>query len=667
MPMLFFRLTSFIPALLSLVIAANSWAAVNTEQQTLFLSLEKSLKSGDTALYNKRRSELKNYALLPYLDYLKISKTFAEQSNKTINHFINTHASLPQSYTLRSQWLRYLASNKRWHEYLNGYSKTNNSQLQCLNGVALLETGQKNKAWKAAKELWLVGKSQNKACDPLFAAWKKAGKLSERLTYDRFWLAIANGDIKLARYLDNGIKTPAFKAPIDQFWFIYDDPEQLTTAVSSRKRPYQRHIVQQGVIRLMYQDMPAAVAAWSTLRKKFSFTAAEQKRIDERMGLRIAKSFSADAELLLDMLDPNFQHNVLTEWRIRLALSKEDWTTVRKLIAKLPRKLQQNDRWRYWKEVAQLKQAQPTSSPNASTKLKSLAQERSFYGFLAASLSDNPLALNHKAKEVAPKTLNTLAKQTNVTRAKEWLKLQRPLNAQSEINRATQTISAEQKQALPYLMQQWGWNYQAILQAAQIKEWDDLNLRFPNPEPDTFITQATKRDIDPLWAVAIARQESAFRTRAYSSAGAMGLMQLMPATAKDQARRSKIPLKKKTDLYKPEVNIALGVAHLSWLSEQFDGNRVLSTAAYNAGGTPIKRWQKERGHLPLDIWIETIPYDETRNYVQNVLTYRMIYAERSGYKTTLFSPEEFSKLALRQTTPTTLAQNLAEKPTAKQS
>src|SRR5690606_17081182 len=139
---------------------------------------------------------------------------------------------------------------------------------------------------------------------------------------------------------------------------------------------------------------------------------------------------------------------------------------------------------------------------------------------------------------------------------------------------------------------------------------------------------------------AIARQESAFREDARSPVGAMGLMQLMPATAREMAKRSGMSFQPQ-DLLKPEKNIALGSRYLNELLNQFNGNRILAAAAYNAGPSRVKRWlSKDDAKLPYDVWIETIPFQETRGCVQNVLSFSVIYAYRTGAKQPVVTREE---------------------------
>ena len=120
-----------------------------------------------------------------------------------------------------------------------------------------------------------------------------------------------------------------------------------------------------------------------------------------------------------------------------------------------------------------------------------------------------------------------------------------------------------------------------------------------------------------------------------SHAGALGLMQVMPATARETARRYNIPLRSNNQVLNPETNIMLGTAYLNQMMNQFHGNRILATAAYNAGPSRVQRWLENAEYLPYDIWIETIPFDETRQYVQNVLTYSVIYGQKLDMPTRL--------------------------------
>ena len=163
---------------------------------------------------------------------------------------------------------------------------------------------------------------------------------------------------------------------------------------------------------------------------------------------------------------------------------------------------------------------------------------------------------------------------------------------------------------------------------AQAQYWDDLDVRFPMAHRDTLVREAKVRGLHSSWVFAITRQESAFMDDARSGVGASGLMQLMPATAKETARKFSIPLASPQQVLNPDTNIQLGAAYLSQVHGQFNGNRVLASAAYNAGPGRVRQWLKGANHLGFDVWIESIPFDETRQYVQNVLSYSVIYGQK---------------------------------------
>ena len=281
--------------------------------------------------------------------------------------------------------------------------------------------------------------------------------------------------------------------------------------------------------------------------------------------------------------------------------------------------------------------------------LNRLSRERNFYAFLVASLNQQPFQLNHEASGVRQQDLEQLMTEfKGFLRIKEWLSLEKIYSAQSELNRIFPQLHNKQRKLIPYLASQLNWHHQAIMSAAKEALWNDLDLRFPSPQAQLFSKHAELRKLDYSWVLAIARQESAFNPMARSHSGAKGLMQLMPATAKQSAKKHRIPYGKESELYKPEINIALGTAHLSWLSARFEDSKIYATAAYNAGSTPVKRWLNDRGHLPLDIWIETIPYDETRRYIQNVLSFMVIYGSRDNFnrQVHMFSPLEIARLTL---------------------
>lgn len=660
------RLAAFSLAATLLLPQSVLGSGLNRQQQ-LFSDVETALNKGDYQFYQSHRFELDDYPLAPYLDYLYLSGNLTNLSQSDIDHFTRQNPDLPQAERLRKKWLLHLASSD-WQAYLSAYRKSDSAQYRCLKGIALEKLGDQQQAWQEAKFLWLNGYSQHSACDPLFASWKAAGGMTQSLILARFWLAVRENNLNLARYLDKSITNDAYKASTERFWAVHKQPELVTTSSYNGELEHQRTIMLHGINRLISKDFDQAVATWLRLRERHPFTDRERSGIDQRMGIRAAKYNVANVEQVIAAIDPDFQYSKVTEWRIRIALTEQDWEQVLTYIARLPSKLRQHSRWRYWSEVAMLKSQEESfalagkplpKKPADQLKtptLKALSEERNFYAFLVADLKGKPFQLNHKQGTVRQKDLQSLQETfPGLQRISEWLEHKRYYHAQMELNRITPRLTDAQKKLIPYLAHQWQWHHQAIMAAARATLWDDLELRFPTPDADLFSLHARKNQLDYPWVLAIARQESAFHPMARSQSGAMGLMQLMPATARQAAGQAGIPLKNKQALFQPGINIALGATHLGWLAQRFSGSRILATAAYNAGSTPVKRWVAERGHLPLDIWIETIPYDETRNYVQSVMAFRVIYSLLERQPLRMFSATEVASLSVNQPEPAVLA------------
>ena len=275
---------------------------------------------------------------------------------------------------------------------------------------------------------------------------------------------------------------------------------------------------------------------------------------------------------------------------------------------------------------------EPTEAP--VTTLNGLASERSFYGFIASQKLKKPLELNNNNSKLSDTALEKVATHPGIVRARELYLIGESIDARREWHHAIKNMSSEERGYAAHLANIWGWHHQAIIAAARSDDRDNLDLRFPRAYPDIVAAKAQQHGVESEWIYSLIRQESAFAPTARSPAGALGMMQLMPSTAKQVSR--KLGLNFNThSLLDPENNILLGTQYLSDLLQRFEGNIVLATAAYNAGPNRAKRWQPESSPMAGDIWIETIPIHETREYVKNILTYQAIYRHHLGMEAKL--------------------------------
>ena len=250
-----------------------------------------------------------------------------------------------------------------------------------------------------------------------------------------------------------------------------------------------------------------------------------------------------------------------------------------------------------------------------------------------SSNTSGPMAIN-------PKTMQKVRNSAGIRRALEFHARGQIADGRREWYHVSRLFSRDELVAQAKLAYDQQWYFPAIRTISQAQYWDDLDIRFPMAYRENLTREAGKRGIHASWAFAITRQESAFMADAKSHAGAMGLMQLMPATAKETAKRYNIPLGSPQQVLNPNTNIQLGAAYLNQIHRQFGGNRVLASAAYNGGPGNVRKWLRGADHLPFDVWVETIPFDETRQYVQNVLSYSVIYGYKLNAPQSMTEPHE---------------------------
>ncbi|GAA0683935.1 lytic transglycosylase Slt [Marinobacterium maritimum] len=637
--------------LIGALLAPQAQAADTPEPQDLrqiFIQHYSSAVAEPGILSDAIHQTLSAYPLYPYLEYQVLRSSLETQTEERINDFLMRNADTPLYGRLLFAWARHTGEQGRWDSFNTAWQKIQrpSTELKCLNGQYQLEQGNLTTAWNQARELWTVGHSQPDICDTLFDTWLKSDNFRSADALNRYRAALFEGREGLATYVSRFITDTSDQSEAKRSLSLFqnprlllDEPKQLSTSTTEAHR-----LLEVTVRRLARQDLEAAIQLWIRDRERLKVTTDDQAELSSYLGVWYAKRFpDAEGRKLLTQLDPNFRYPNLTGWRVRLALSDRNWPQVSQLISKLPSDERQSDRWRYWTVIAN--QAQGKSDEK---RLASLAEERSFYGFMAAQILGHRYELNDSPAKLDQALLDKLAALPAFTRMRELLALERYSDARSEWNLATSDMPPEQVHHAAHLVSQWGWHHQGIRGAISSRQWNDMQLRFPNPYPKLFSRHAGSRDIDPAWALAVTRQESAFWMGAKSRVGARGLMQLMPATARATARRHGISLPELAKLSEPDTNIKLGTAYLSEVSERFNGNQAYATAAYNAGPNRVSKWLEARGELPLDIWIETIPYDETRSYVQNVLSFRVIYERMDERPVALFSDSEFATLALNQ-------------------
>ena len=349
---------------------------------------------------------------------------------------------------------------------------------------------------------------------------------------------------------------------------------------------------------------------------------------------------------LFDHSDPSFQlwrdtqlkelkADNLTERRLRMAIWQQ--SDLKPWLALLSDEGKNKAEWRYW-------QAKTLPKEQQQKVLATLAKERGFYPMLAAEQLEQ--AYQVEMPTVAPLTdLQKSQWKQPLERIAELRELNRMAQAKTAWIELLQVVDFEEKLAISQFALEQNWYDLAVEGTIQAKAWDYIPLRLPNAYADWFAMNLQGKPITQTFAMAISRQESAWNPQARSHANAIGLMQMLPSTASNTAKVGELIYTGERDLIEPFRNIMLGTVHLAELNEKYPQNRILIASAYNAGTSRVTRWlERAGGRLAMDEFIASIPFLETRGYVQNVLTYDYYYQLLQGVeKRKMFNPEEIER------------------------
>ncbi|WKE66683.1 transglycosylase SLT domain-containing protein [Gallaecimonas kandeliae] len=599
-------------ALLSLFLFGAAWA------DDPYLAARKAQQNGDDKAYLKLRQQLDKHPLASYLDYYFLKDHIQKVQAKEVRDFENRYPDSPLGAFLVQRFIDEAARRKDWQSLLAVTAKApSDEERRCFYFLAKLESGAQEEAWQGAEQLYLVGHSLPKGCDPLFNAWQKTGHLTQELVLSRMELAFASGQGGLLGYLARQLHAGHAEAG-KEILALFSDPARV-----AHQRPLgvdperSRRLMVLAVERAARRDPVKGWRLWMQARDHVAFTAPQRQQLARFLTARLYDTDNPKAVAWRDEAVRYYRDDEMTERRIRYALSQGALMDARDWIGVLSQEEQADERWQYW-----LARTEPDAAKKAEL-LKVAAQNRSYYGFLAAEDLGLPFQLNET--QVPPMTPG-LADMGALKRIPLLLDMGENQLARMEWYHLLTPLSGPQRQALAGWAHEQGFENLAILAAIRGDGWDLVSLRFPVAFADEFERFGKEVALPQSLLLALSRQESALDPKARSPVGARGLMQLMPKTARLTARH--LGDKQAGDLFDPEVNIRLGSQYLKEMLERFDNNRILAAAAYNAGPERVDRWVGK--DLPFDAFVESIPFRETRNYVQNVLAFNVIYQQKLG-------------------------------------
>lgn len=618
---------------MALLFCASASASISTtqhdygSQRQLFLKAENLLRNNKRQQFRQHLSQLNSYPLLPYLIYADYKTRLGYLSPQQIDSFNQRFSDTPIAKRLNNQWLIHLAKNRRWQMFLEHYPGNGGAELDCYAVRALYHSGKKERALSKVKPLWLVGKSQPKACDSLFRTWQESSHFNPEFAWQRFQLAMERGKYRLARYLIR-LTEGKQKQLAEQWYQLRSQPEKINHFNLTRQpAELAKKIVRFSIKRLARYNAALAWKSWETLSKKYDFDSKEVIAIERSLALAslLQKEELNRPELTQIISNPG--NSDLQERRIRAAIAVGDWQAIQQWLRRLSPQLQATPRWEYW-SIRAAEELDTEPNKVVLSRYTELAGQRHYYGFLAADRVGSDYQLNHQKIDLMSVQVITLQTIPAFIRARELFLLNRTVDARREWRQATQRMNTQQLAQAAKLAAEWGWHDRAIHTVAQTPYRDDLELRFPLPHQQHVINEAERHQIDPAWVMAVIRQESAFMPDARSSRGALGLMQIMPRTGREIGRLLKSPLHNTANLLQSDLNIKFGAAYLKRNLNRLQNNLVSATAAYNAGYGNVRKWLPKKEGIEADRWVETIRFNETRNYVQNIMAYAAIYDQR---------------------------------------
>lgn len=591
-----------------------------------FIAARKAFQQGNATQLADYAKRLNHHALAPYVEYYQLRMYLRSTSIETIQAFLARHENSLVAERLRIDWLRLLANNQQWNLFENEFEKLANkdSELLCYAYQHRVKTHDNN-ALNEARLLWFTANSMPDSCTPVFNTLISRKIITVEDMWARIRLALEAGQTGMARYISRSI--PVDEAlNIDELNAAAQNPlYYLKTRQGKIKTRADREIALFALLRLLSNDTNPALVKWLEIKDKLSDS--DQSYFLGRLGYRAAMRHDSRAlgwfQAAQNTQNPHPLTDTLLAWQVRAALRLERWDSVLDSIHRMSATEQADSTWQYWKARA-LKKTGNVSGANSI--LISLSKEHNYYGQLAKEELGAILTAAKESTPVSKEEVIAMEKMPGVQRTLAFYRLDLRTEAYREWVWTIRNFNDRQLLAAAEVARQHGHYDRAINTANRTIQQHDFRLRFPTPHRETLRPILKEQAIDEAWVYGLIRQESRFLTDVTSSAGAKGLMQLMPDTAKWVARQLGIVNFQQNLVTQIDINLKLGTYYLKHVLSTLDNQPLLASAAYNAGPGRAKRWRDNDKNLEGAIYAETIPFSETRDYVKKVLKNSVYYA-----------------------------------------
>jgi soluble lytic murein transglycosylase len=599
-------------------------AGVRADAGGSFLAAREAWSKGDMKRFEQQASKIpSDHVLRPYLEYWKVARQLTDDGK--VADFLVAYPDTWLAERLRNEWLKDLGRREMWPAYLAEFPRLVKPEAMhlCLARRAELALGD-TRSLAQAIGMWFTGKDMPSSCTALFATLISQGLIREEDVWKRLRLAFEAGNPGVAKSLLSAIpedRRPA-AAWVDR---AHQDPAKFMAAETfSWNSRAQREVGFFALSRLARTD---SVAAARILEPALTLlNEADQQYVWGLLALEAARRHEPQALPWFQKTGGVGLSDNQREWWARAALRAGDWRVVLWVVGGMRDEIRSQPAWQYWQARAMKVLG---NSLAANRIFAALSREPHYYGQLSSEELGTVMGSQAINIKVSGDEIAAVAGDAGVARAMALYELELRTEAANEWIWAVRNFNDRQLLAAAELARSRQWHDRAINTAERTRDLHDFDLRFISPYRELASREARENNLDEAWVYGLMRQESRFVNVAKSSVGAAGLMQIMPATGRWIAQRLGIKGFNTKSLSEPETNIKFGTYYLRHVLESIDNQPVLATAAYNAGPRRAQRW---RDNKPMEgaVYIESIPFSETRDYVKKVMSNAMYYALRFG-------------------------------------
>ncbi|MDH3286922.1 MAG: lytic transglycosylase domain-containing protein [Betaproteobacteria bacterium] len=589
-----------------------------------FLAAREAYRVGNAARLDAYAKRLRGHLLEPYVLYYQLKMRLVDASFEDAHAFIASYHDSPLSERLRANWLKVLGKSERWDLFEQELPQLRDADLELTcYALQFRARADPDEALEEARPLWFVTRRLPGSCAPLMKALMASGMLSSDDIWTRIRYALEAGRVNLARRLAQQL--PRGEAPASR---VLEAARSNPARYLERQRfnlKYRggRETVMFAAHRLARTSPSQAARHWASLEDRFS--PEERAYVWSLIGYLGARAHDPGALEWYARAGENLSDLQLA-WKVRAALRARAWPEVLAAIEAMTEEESEKPAWRFWRARALMETGR---AREAEEILKPLATEFNFYGQLAVEELGGRIEAPLIAYRPTDAEVDAMNELIGIRRALELDRLGKRIDANLEWRWAIRGFDDKQLLAAAEIARRYEDYDRTISTANRTISLHDFSLRYPAPYREVLQSHAEEFALDEAWIYGLIRQESRFIVNARSQAGARGLMQLMPSTARWVARKLQLKNWRWSRMTDVDTNINLGTYYLRHVLDALDGHAVLASAGYNAGPHRARAWRPETA-IEGAVYAETIPFNETRNYVKRVMANTTYYAHNFG-------------------------------------